>query len=211
METNRRSWALAGPVTSPFAHPGGVLGRLAGRFMLWTNAQSDILGVLRVQPGERVLEVGYGPGALVRLLAARTGAGHIHGVDPSPEMRDAAARHNRGAVRAGRVTLETGTAEDTGLPGEAVDHVVSVNTVAIWPDLEAGLRELHRVVRPGGAVVIAWHGGTSPGRISRKLRLPEDRLARIESALTSLFTGVERRRLRNLDVFRAVRRTRPGG
>ena len=84
---------------NPFAHPSGWLGRLAGRFMLWTNKQDDVVGVLGVQPGHDVLEIGYGPGGLIRQLAERTDAASIRGVDPSPEMRDQARRHNRKAVR----------------------------------------------------------------------------------------------------------------
>ncbi len=149
MDTPSRSWAIDRPVTSPFALPRGVRGRLAGRFMLWTNRQRDLLEILRVRPGQRVLEVGYGPGGLVRLLVEHTDAAHIHGVDP-------------------------------------------------------GLRELHRVLRHGGTLVIAWHGGTSPSRIAKSLRLPEDRLRHIETALQALFTDVTRHQLNSLDVFTAT-------
>ena len=173
--------------------------------MLWTNKQGDVVKVVDVRPGERVLEVGYGPGGLIRLLAERTEAASIIGVDPSPAMRDQATKLNRAAVRIGRVRLDLGTADRTGLPDACVDRVVAVNNVAIWPDLEAGVRELHRVVRPGGSVVIAWHGGTSPSRIARKLRLPEDKLRRIEQTLRDHFTGVTRTRLTSLDAFTATR------
>ena len=193
------------PVNSPFAKPSGTLGSLAGRFMLWTNKQDEVVGCLAVRPGDRVLEVGYGPGGLIRLLADRTDAALIQGVDPAPAMRDLATRTNSAAVRAGRVDLRIGSADRTGLPGQSVDRVVSVNTVAIWPDLEAGLRELHRVVRPGGTVVIGWHGGTAPSRIARSLRLPGDKLDRIERGLKELFSVVTRRQLTGLDVFEATR------
>ncbi|MER5933529.1 methyltransferase domain-containing protein [Streptomyces sp. NPDC002054] len=207
MASNPASWATGGPVTSPFARPRGMRGRAAGRFMWWTNKQhqEDVLGALDIRPQDRVLEVGYGPGGLLRLLATRTEAAVIRGVDPSAEMRAAATRANRAAVRAGRVTLGLGTADRTGLADQSVDRVVSVNNVAIWPDLEAGLRELHRVVRPGGTVVIAWHGGYSPGRIARRLRLPGDKLDRIEDALRKIFGEVTRIELRSVDVFKAVR------
>jgi len=198
--------AVLDPSTNnPFAHPSGWLGRLAGRIMLWTNKQDDLLAVLDVQPGDDVLEVGYGPGGLIRLLADRTGAASIRGVDPSPEMRDQASRHNRKAVRAGRVRLDIGTADRTGLPDASVDRVVSVRNVAMWPDLGAGVAELHRVVRPGGAVVIAWHGGTTPNRIVKKLSLPQGELSRIERALRDRFGDVTRDQVSSLEVFKAVR------
>ncbi len=164
MAPQPRPGILDPSTNNPFAHPSGWLGRLAGRFMLWTNKQDDVVGVLGVQSGDDVLEIGYGPGGLIRLLAERTDAASIRGVDPSPEMRDQATATQPEAVRTGRVRLDLGTADRTGLPDASVDRVVSVNNVAIWPDLEAAVGELHRVVRPGGTVVIAWHGGTAPSR-----------------------------------------------
>ena len=197
---------LLDPSTNnPFAHPSGLLGRLAGRFMLWTNKHDGVLDVLAVQPGQDVLEIGYGPGGLIRQLAERTDAASIRGVDPSPEMRDQARRYNRRAVRSGRAQLDLGTADRTGLPDACVDRVVSVRNVAIWPDLQTAVSELHRVVRPGGTVVIAWHGGTTPSRIARSLRLPEEALGRIERALRIHFSDVSRHQLAGLDVFKAVR------
>jgi SAM-dependent methyltransferase len=205
MAPQSRRRILDPSTNNPFAHPSGWLGRIAGRIMLWTNKQDDVVGVLGVQPGDDVLEIGYGPGGLIRLLAERTGAASIGGVDPSPEMRDQATRRNRHAVRAGRVRLELGTADSTGLPDASVDRVVSVRNVAMWPDLDAAVGELHRVVRPGGTVVIAWHGGNKPSRVVKSMSLPEDDLRRIEHALRDRFAEVSRSQLATLDVFAAVR------
>jgi SAM-dependent methyltransferase len=83
--------------------------------------------------------------------------------------------------------------------------VVSVNNVAIWPDLEAGVEELYRIVRPGGTVVIAWHGGTKPAGAAKQLRLSEDQLNRIEQVLRKHFADVTRHQLVRLDAFKAVR------
>lgn len=180
--------------------PSGLSGRLAGALMLRTNRleQREVLALLRIQPGDIVLEVGYGPGGLLRLLTEHTAAGTLIGVDPSPEMRAAAGRRNPAA------DVRLGTAAETGLDDGSVDHVVTVNTVAIWPDLAAGLRELRRVVRPGGTVTIAWHGGSAPGALARRLRLPADKRAAIDSGLRGLFSTVERHTLTRLDAFRAV-------
>jgi ubiquinone/menaquinone biosynthesis C-methylase UbiE len=120
-------------------------------------------------------------------------------------MRDQARRHNRKAVRAGRVRLDLGTADRTGLSDASVDRIVSVRNVAIWPDVDAGVAELHRVVRPGGTVVIAWHGGKNPSRVVRSLSLPEDELDRIERVMRNHFGEVTRVQIPNLEVFKAVR------
>lgn len=197
-------WTRDRPVRSPFALPSGLLGRLAGRIMLRTNRPDDLLDLLDVQADEQVLEVGYGPGGLIRLLRT-TPARRICGVDPSPAMRDIASRPHRTDIAGGRIDLRPGTAADTGFGDAEFDCVVSVNNVAIWPELRAGLEELHRVTRPGGRVVIAWHGGLRPSRIARRLNLPEEAIARIERELHDLFSGVHRHELATLTVWAAVR------
>lgn len=197
-----KPWVLDEPVSSPFAMPMGWIGRLAGRFMLLNdNKQAEVVDVLDAGPDSRILEVGFGPGGLIRALRKRLPGATIRGVDPSADMVAFATRRNRG----GRVELKVGTAAETGYPNESFDHVVSVRNVAIWPDLEAGLRELYRVVRPKGTVLIAWHGGSNPNRIARRLRLPEEKLARIQSGLEGLFSEVSRRELTRLTVFLARR------
>ncbi|MDA2806536.1 class I SAM-dependent methyltransferase [Nocardiopsis suaedae] len=197
-------WTADRPVRSPFARPYGLSGRIAGRVMLWTEraGKRHLLDLLDVRPGERVLEVGYGPGALVRALTG-TRAERICGVDPSPEMRRQAVKRNRASVGAGRVDLRQGTAGDTGFRDAAFDCVVSVNNVALWPDLEAGMRELHRVAGDGGRVLVSWHGGTAPSLIGRGLVLPEDVLRRIGAAMRDRFTSVERCELSEFTVFAA--------
>ncbi|GAA3469554.1 class I SAM-dependent methyltransferase [Nonomuraea roseola] len=190
-------WAFDRPITSPFAQPRGLAGRLAGLFMLLTNEQRELVALIDAGEGDHVLEVGYGPGGLVRVLAKGPSA-RICGVDPSPDMRDLAGRPHR-ADR--RVDLRIGTADAIGFGDGVFDRVVSVNNVALWPDLGAGLREFRRVLRSGGRVVIAWHGGSAPGRIARKLTLPEDKLAMIAAALGEHFADVTRHELKTLTVF----------
>jgi SAM-dependent methyltransferase len=183
-----RSWAFDEPIRSSFALPQGVLGRLAGRLMLWLNDPREIVALIGKQ--DSVLEVGCGPGSLLRHIEAR----RICGIDPSPDMLRQAARYNRGRD----VELRPGTAADTGLPDGGFDVVVSVNNVAMWPDLEAGVRELRRVARPGGRLLIAWHsaGGRSP--IARRNALPEEKLARVAHALGR---PTQRHELKNLTVL----------
>jgi ubiquinone/menaquinone biosynthesis C-methylase UbiE len=194
-----RPWTSGEPTRSPFVLPSGLRGRLAGRFMFWTNRQDEVVALLGVRPGEDVLEIGYGPGAMIRRLAG-TAAGRVCGVDPSPEMRKMARKH------APRADLRLGTAADTGFGDAEFDCVVSVNNVGIWPDLEAGLDELRRVTRPGGRVVIASHGGRRSTMLARRLALPDDKLDRIARELCRRFSGVTRRDLSDLTAFTAHRR-----
>ncbi|TDC94952.1 methyltransferase domain-containing protein [Actinomadura sp. 7K507] len=192
-------WTSGRATRSPFVIPSGPRGWLAGRLMLWMNKQDEVVDLLDVQAGEHILEVGYGPGGLIRCLA-RSPAGRICGVDPSPAMRALALKQGTDA------DLRLGTAEATGFGDAEFDCVVTVNTVGLWPSLERGLDELHRVTCPGGRVVIAWHGGRRPSKFTRHLMLPDDRLECIEHAMCGRFADVTRRELSELTVFVARRR-----
>jgi ubiquinone/menaquinone biosynthesis C-methylase UbiE len=168
--------------------------------MLLTNKQTEQLALLDPKPGSRVLEVGFGPGGLLRELL-KTEVAAVCGVDPSQTMVDLAGKRNRSS----RLELRRGTAAETGYPDAEFDHVITVNTVALWPELEAGLRELHRVVRPQGTVLISWHGGSNPTRMARRLVLPADKLDRIQKGLDDLFSTVTRHELTTQTAFLAVR------
>lgn len=190
------------------ALPSGLLGRLGGWMMSLMNRseQREVLELAAVAPGEAVLEVGHGPGVLLGELVTGTKAGRIVGLDPSPEMRAASARRVAAAIANDRVWIEEGTAAATGQPSDSFDVVLSVNTVAIWPDLAAGARELARVMRPSGRLLLSWHGGTAPSRMARSLVLPEEQLRRIQAALAAEFGSVQRLRTAHCEVFRATPR-----
>lgn len=195
-------WAIDHPVSSPFAFPEGLLGSLAGRFMVLTYDDREIVEYLELETHHCVLEVGFGAGGLLRRLDDLRPT-QVAGVDPSPRMlRDASAR-NAEAIAAGRMNLRLGTASDTGHEAAHFHRVVSVHNVALWPDLDAGLDELRRVTRPGGMLLLAWHGGRKPHWTTKSLGLAPGKLGRIEQGLTTRFSRVERIRASRDDVFRA--------
>jgi ubiquinone/menaquinone biosynthesis C-methylase UbiE len=71
-------------------------------------------------------------------------------------MRRMAAERCAAEIKSGLIELREGTAERTGCEADSVDAVLSVNNVMLW-DRTAGLTELHRVLRPGGRLVITVH------------------------------------------------------
>jgi SAM-dependent methyltransferase len=202
------AWTTGERPNSVAALPSGLLGRLGGWMMSLMNRseQREVLELAAVAPGEAVLEVGHGPGVLLGELVTGTKAGRIVGLDPSAEMRAASARRVAAAVANDRVWIEEGTAAATGQPSDSFDVVLSVNTVAIWPDLAAGAGELARVVRPTGRLLLSWHGGTAPSRMARSLVLPEEQLRRIQAALAAEFGSVQWLRTSHCEVFRATPR-----
>jgi ubiquinone/menaquinone biosynthesis C-methylase UbiE len=134
------------------------------------------------QPGERLLDVGCGPGFYVAEMAPLVGdSGNVTGVDPSREMLAAAARRTADQPN---VTLLEGEALDLPVPSDAFDTAYSVQVLEYVPDTEAALRELHRVLRPGGRLVVwdvdwetvSWHSA-DPDRMQRVLHAWDDHLS----------------------------------
>jgi ubiquinone/menaquinone biosynthesis C-methylase UbiE len=72
-------------------------------------------------------------------------------------MCQVARRHLRTRIRTGQVRIEPGDSGSIPAPDAAFDKAYTVHTVYFWPDLDAGLRELHRVLRPGGLLLLALH------------------------------------------------------
>lgn len=132
-----------------------------------------------VGPDDRVLDVGCGPGGAAREAARR--GGQVTGVDPSPLMLRLARLLSRG--RAGqRITFEEGTAEALPLDDESMSVAWAISSAHHWADVPAGLREIHRVLRPGGRLIIAEN--LSPTGTGHKGRhgLTEARAAEMAAA-----------------------------
>src|SRR5215471_5745874 len=139
-----------------FGHPRGPLGRLRGVIMARSTRQRNAwtLSFLDTGQDDHILEVGCGPGALIQVLAARATDGLVVGADLSPVMLQQAARRNAQAIREGRVRLQLGSA--TALPFEdaSFDKELSANSLPFWPNQEAGVKEMRRVLKPGGVIAI---------------------------------------------------------
>lgn len=155
---------------------------------------------MQVDPGESVLEVGFGPGRLIRLLLESTAAGLVAGVEPSDLMLRQARRATRRQA-SDRVDLRLGDAAHLPFPDDHFHHVVTVNAVAIWPDLGAGFAEVQRVLVDGGDALVAWHSANAPSRMTRLNALPETRLAEIEAAMSDVFKEVRRSELGDVVAF----------
>jgi SAM-dependent methyltransferase len=113
-----------------------------------------VLDLVRMQPGEVILEVGGGSGVVLREIARRTaGANRIIDVDINPYLLREAASLAEQAGLAERMSFQEGSAEAIPLAAESVDVALSF-TVMEEGDADRMLAELVRVTRPGGRVAV---------------------------------------------------------
>jgi SAM-dependent methyltransferase len=131
--------------------------RFMGRYSAGLAAlMADLAGV---RAGQRVLDVGCGPGALTGELVARVGPGAVAAVDPSPKFVTAAQERNPG------VDVQVAAAEELPFRDHDFDAALAQLVVHFMADPVAGLREMGRVTRQGGAVAACvWDhaGGQGP-------------------------------------------------
>lgn len=146
-----------------FGHPRGLPSRLGGIIMARTNCRHAawVIDLLDVQQHDTVLEVGFGPGVAVQLLAGS--ARHVAGVDPSIEMLRQAAKRNAEAISQGCVDLRQGCADRLPFAVGSFDKAAAINSMQVWPDAPAGLREIWRVLKPSGRVALAFTAYSGQG------------------------------------------------
>jgi len=109
-----------------------------------------VLDQMKLARDENVLDVGSGAGWLVRLIAERVPEGRIIGMDISDEM---VRRARRNYVAVENAMFVVGSADEIPWDANFFTHAISVESAYYWPDPVRGLREIHRVLREGGA---AW-------------------------------------------------------
>src|SRR5918995_7124335 len=142
-------WAPRGGMAQ-FHHPTGAIGHVAGWIM--GRRSSNVarnrwaVRLLDVQPTDRVIELGCGPGVAIAALASRATQGLVVGVDHSQVMIRQARRRNAAAIRAGRVRVIHMPVERLQLTDGSFDAALAVNTVGMWPEPVARLRDIGRLL-----------------------------------------------------------------
>lgn len=131
----------------------------------------ELVGAAMLSPGERVLDVACGTGIVARLAAARVGKeGRVSGLDPNPGMLTVA---REAAPPELDIEWHQGPAEEIPLPDESFDVVLCGMGLQFFSDREGGLREIRRVLLPGGRLV-----ANVPGPAPPPLKLMEEGLSR---------------------------------
>jgi ubiquinone/menaquinone biosynthesis C-methylase UbiE len=102
----------------------------------------------------RVLEIGIGSGLNLPLYSPKT-VQQVIGLEPSPKLLEMAGRVERRGLS---VDLVEGSAEEIPLENASVDTVVTTWTLCTIPDAASALRQMRRVLKPGGRLLFVEHG-----------------------------------------------------
>ncbi|MCL5115903.1 MAG: ubiquinone/menaquinone biosynthesis methyltransferase [Firmicutes bacterium] len=140
-----------------------LFNQIAPHYEQWSNFLSGegirfwhhfAVGRLHIQPGDRVLDVGCGTGTMTRLMAQYAGEeGEVVGIDPSEAMLSEARRQETEAGSA-RIRWVEGMAEHLPFDDNQFDGVTAQFSLRNMTDWVQGLREMTRVLKPGGRLVL---------------------------------------------------------
>lgn len=146
--------------------PSGWVGRVVGEIMARETTAENTLALqhLDPQPNDSVLEIGFGHGRVIAELARRCPTGFIQGIDTSATMLRMASQLNGGAMAAGRVRLDLGDSLSLPYPVHSFDCVLSVHTLYFWREPLEHLREIRRVVKPTGKLVLGFKPDSEDAR-----------------------------------------------
>jgi SAM-dependent methyltransferase len=179
--------------------PSGPLGRRMARAMNLGHSTMTDWGLQQVPTPRNatILDVGCGGGRTVQKLAELAPGGKVVGLDYSAASVAVSRDTNANAIAAGRVRIEAGSVAALPFPDCTFDVVTAVETHYYWPDLPASVREILRVLKPGGTFALVaetYRGG--PLRFVYGMVMPLLRAALLSEAehrdlLTQAgFTGV---------------------
>jgi SAM-dependent methyltransferase len=144
--------------------PSGPLGRRVVRAMNLGHSTMTDWGLqqVTVTKNAAILDVGCGGGRTVQKLAELAPEGKVVGLDYSAASVAVSRNTNADAIAAGRVRIEEGSVAALPFPDGTFDVVTAVETHYYWPDLSANVREILRVLKPGGMFALiaeTYRGG----------------------------------------------------
>lgn len=156
--------------------PSHRAGRAVLHRMNLSHADLTTWALSQVQIGRAfaMLDVGCGGGRTIERLASAAPEGKIYGIDYSEESVAVARETNRAQIERGRVVIDQGTVSSLPFADGTFDLVVAVETHYYWPDLASDVREVMRVLQPGGTFLLVAE--TYRGRKNDWLYRPAMRL-----------------------------------
>jgi len=140
-------------------NPFGWFGRIVAPLVFnHENQHMEDFGLERMDPqkNDHILEIGFGHGRLLSKLVQQVTEGKVHGIDISEQMVKVTTNRNKDWVDNGKLVLKQASIADIPYPEGHFDKVFTCNTIYFWPDPKENIKEVKRVLKPGGELLCAF-------------------------------------------------------
>ena len=136
--------------------PTGELGRIVGKKMNESHIELWEWGLSHISIKERstILDVGCGGGKAIKLLYSLSKKGKVFGIDYSKEMVQLSQEVNNNLIKKSKVEILHGSVSSLPFANNMFDFVTAFETYYFWPDLTNNLKEIKRVLKPDGTLIM---------------------------------------------------------
>jgi ubiquinone/menaquinone biosynthesis C-methylase UbiE len=154
------TWAVVIGVAVYLARQVRKPNRFVGRPFLWLMNLSHStltdwgLQQVTIEKDFRILDIGCGGGRTIQKLAAVATEGHVCGVDYANGSVAVSRAKNAALIKDGRVEISQASVSELPFPDNQFDLALAVETQYYWPDLVNDMKEVRRVLKPGGRLVV---------------------------------------------------------
>jgi len=140
-------------IASQFKKPTGLFGIFTSNMMVKNNQKNydKIIKDLDLQQHDKLLEIGYGPGIGIQMIAELCLDCTIHGIDFSKLMYKRASKYNRTYIDNGRTQLQYGDFLKTSVLDNNYDKIFCLNVVYFWDELNSPFEKVLSLLKKGGA------------------------------------------------------------
>jgi ubiquinone/menaquinone biosynthesis C-methylase UbiE len=138
------------------AKPKGASGRFMGKLMNFfhTGFYRSYFKNIEFDDNAKLLDIGCGGGKFLQYLHKRNQKMKLCGLDHSPEMVELSCKINAQAIVLGKMELFNASVLNIPLPDNTQDWATAFETIQFWPNIDDGIKEVVRVLKPGGVFVV---------------------------------------------------------
>jgi SAM-dependent methyltransferase len=139
-------------ISAHFKKPAGLIGRITSNIMTKGNRSNYdvLLKDMAIRDNDKILEIGYGPGIGIGMIAAVCASCSIYGIDFSKLMYNKATATNKGFIEAGKVKLLYGDFISTDIQTGGFDKIFCINVVYFWNDLQPPFKKIKALLNSSG-------------------------------------------------------------
>lgn len=145
-------------IAKQFGNPSGLGGKLIHRIMNRQNERlyGAVLNTIQIQPNDSILEIGFGNGYLIGMLA-RQNPQKIYGIERSQYMVSLVRHNLENLIVNEKLELKLANISTLPFNNDSFNKICTVNTLYFWDDTAASFAEIYRTLRPKGTFINVFY------------------------------------------------------